>query len=182
MSDPLDQIRSICLAPDDLYREMLQVAQTLTGSAEDCLGQCEYSIRESDPLWLRAILEHGDAGRLEWNTMPEDSNSLLVRYGSELADWWSGQLANLAPAESSSISNVQLKEGEWQILQLLRKSAHKATFQDELAAQTRLSRWTLSRYLDRLRSMNLVHRPRGERGGESLTEAGRRFIDHHDVP
>lgn len=180
MSDPIDQIRTICLAPDDLYREMLLVAQTLAGAAEDGVGQCEYSIRETDPLWLRAIIELGDAGRLEWNTAPEDSNSLLVRYGFELADWWTGQLADLAPAESP-IPQIQLKEGEWQILHVLRKSAHKATFQDELAAHTRLSRWTLSHYLERLRSMNLVHRPRGDRGGESLTDAGRRFIDKHDA-
>ncbi len=182
MTDPLEQIRSICLSSDDLYREMLHVAQALMDAVEGIAGRLECSIIRTDPLWLRALLEHADAGRVELSLQSGDSDLLIIRYGSELAQWWTRQLAEMGPTDSSSFPKIELREGEWHILRLLRKSSHKATLQDELASQTRLSRTTLGNYLDHLRSMNLVHRPRGERGGESLTDAGRRFIEHHDIP
>jgi hypothetical protein len=175
-----ERIRLISLSWDDLHCEMVYVAEGISRVSKGVEGEIQYSLSKTNPLRMRAVLAHLDAGRLEIATMSEETDTLVVRYGPLMARWRAEQLAHPMGSAAEPLQTLPLPDGELQILRALRRNAHKTVRQEDLTAQTGIVRRTLVEYLAHLRSLDFVTRPRGAHGGETLTETGKHYLDLHD--
>jgi hypothetical protein len=73
--------------------------------------------------------------------------------------------------------HLVLHANDWTILEVLAQCHSETMHQVEIETGANLSRKTVSKRLRYLRRLQLVHRPQGERGGESVTDAGREALE-----
>lgn len=101
---------------------------------------------------------------------------------AELREWGRKALGQEAskdgPERALETETEVLSENDLTVLEYLNEEKTPKK-QHQIAAATRLSRHTISDLLIPLRKQRLVGRPKGERGGEALTDLGRRAVGEH---
>lgn len=139
------------------------------------------TLAASDPNWQRLLHDE------QWQTLADewssgqhsrdDGSRLLERMLDLLA---AHGLLGKQPAtnrDQEIDSRQVLHPDDVRILQALaRAKTTVLQYHLEKDPDVNLSRRTISERLSRLREIGLTHRPNGERGGEAITAAGRRWL------
>lgn len=89
-----------------------------------------------------------------------------------------GEISNVTPPKAPVADTLPpLNQHDHEILLCLEERSPLAMVQIDIATATLIHRKTVGRRLERLREHGLVHRPMGERAGDTLTDRGRELAE-----
>lgn len=164
------QLRSLFLAFADYFRVKLPQSTSCWTRGDNGL--------ERKPLLAHVHLPERtakvDDGKCERTDkgIPVEYLGLLRHGATRLRE----ALKKQGPSVGAISSTPPLDDKDVSILRYLEEMYPLAKSQTDIEAGSLVSRRTIGRRLAKLRDKNLTHRPKGEKGGEAITDQGRKLL------
>lgn len=153
---------------------MVVIAKWLCETHDDFLPIQLGKYEKGSPFEL-ALTEHICNDRIDYKVRSYDS-ARLVRPRPDLHKWWKQEAACDEQPQAPDAPSL-LTDTETRILCYLRELHPQLRNQLDIGAGADIARATVSKCLKGLREAGLVHRPKGQRKGEGLTDKGKVLAD-----